>query len=175
MKTMESFSEMLTAGGHANSLGRTSEVIEIVQNDTKRLNELFGCIFNDDAWVRMRAIDGFEKIIRERPLLVQPYLKDIFTKLTKSEQASIQWHLAQIFVTADLNEAQERQAIAWLTNKLHSTDIDWIVSIDSMKALLHFYENAVVDKKTLLEVFTIQTKHKSKTVRKKATQFQIEL
>jgi hypothetical protein len=58
---------MLTVGGKSNALGRTNEVIEIVLLDKSRLDELYKCLFEADAWVRMRAGDALEKICRHCP------------------------------------------------------------------------------------------------------------
>lgn len=57
----ETFSDILAVGGKSNSLGRTDEVIGIVLSDKQRLNRLYACVFNDDAWIRMRAIDAIMK------------------------------------------------------------------------------------------------------------------
>lgn len=168
---MESFEEVLTAGGHSNSLGRADEVLRIVLDDRTRLNELFDCIFADDAWVRMRAIDTFEKIIRDNPELAKPYLNRIFTELTPSTQPSIQWHLAQIFSQVELTDTQRDTATSWLKNTIATTDVDWIVSVNTMKALLQFHKNGQVTTSELTRLFKIQESHSSKSVRKKAASF----
>jgi hypothetical protein len=61
----ENFADMLIVGDKSNSLGRVSEVIEHVLNDPERLEELYSCLFNEDARVRMRAADALEKICRQ--------------------------------------------------------------------------------------------------------------
>ena len=62
----ERLADMLAVGGHANSLGLGSEVVELVLKDKPRLDELYNCLFNADSWVRMRAADALEKICRQR-------------------------------------------------------------------------------------------------------------
>lgn len=166
---MESFKDMLLVGGKTNSLGRAGEVLEIVRSDTSRLDELFECIYHDDAWVRLRAIDTFEKLVKENPGLVTPYLERIFNDLTKSRQPSIQWHLAQIFSEVELTDAQRNTAIAWLKDKIKTTNVDWIVSGDVMKALLYFHAGGFVETKELIDLFKVQEGHKSKAISKKAT------
>src|SRR5688572_10436406 len=172
---MDSYEHMLTVGGKTNSLGRASEVIDDVDSNPSRLDELFNCISADDPWVRMRAIDSFEKIIRNRPEWVQPYLDNIFSNLTQSNQPSIQWHLAQIFSEVQLTNEQRISAIAWLKNKIKTTDVDWIVSVNVMKALVYFHKNGFVTTKELLQLFEIQEAHTSKSVRKKATSFRLKI
>ena len=102
----EHFVEMLTVGGKTNSLGRTSEVITLVLNDKIRLNELYECLFDEDAWVRMRAADALEKICREQPEWLEPFIDKIQISLFRSTQASIQWHLAQIYRKVSLTKKQ---------------------------------------------------------------------
>jgi hypothetical protein len=165
---MDSYESILTIGGKTNSLGRASEVIEDVYSSPSRLEELFNCIFADDAWVRMRAIDSFEKILRDKPEWVRPYLARIFNDLTQSTQPSIQWHLAQIFAEVQLTNEQEGHAIMWLKHKIETTNVDWIVSVNAMKTLLHFQQKGVVSADELRQLFKIQETHKSKSVRKKA-------
>lgn len=165
---MESFSEVLKSGGHANSLGRAGDVLDLLQKDTSRLDELFECISHDDAWVRMRAIDTFEKLVRQNPSLATPYVHEIISSLTKSEQASIQWHIAEIVTEVQLSEVQWKTVIQWLKNRISTVDVDWIVSVNVMKALVYFYKKGLVDMATLRPLFQTQTRHHSKSVCKKA-------
>lgn len=165
---MDSYESILAVGGKTNSLGRANEVIESVYANPSRLEELFNCILANDAWVRMRAIDSFEKIIRTKPEWAQPYMDRIFSDLIQSEQPSVQWHLAQLFSEVELTSMERKRAIAWLKNKIKTTNVDWIVSVDTMKALVYFYKNGFVAASELRQLFKIQEGHKSNSVRKKA-------
>ncbi len=168
---MESFEDVLAVGGHANSLGRSAEVLKLVQTDRNRVKELFECIFAEDAWVRMRAIDTFEKLVRNNPAATKPFVQRIVSDLTKSEQASIQWHVAQLFTEIELDDKQTSHAIKWLKKRLSTTEVDWIVAVESMKALIHFHEQGSVLSEDLPTLFAIQKDHSSNTVRKKAQMF----
>ncbi len=168
---METLEVILSSGGHANSLGRAGEVLQLVRSNPERTGELFRCIYSEDAWVRMRAIDTFEKLVRENPVLAEPYIDAIFDDLTKINQASIQWHVAELFVELDLTEPQNKKAIKWLKDKISTSDVDWIVSVNTMRALLHFCDKKLVNKDELMFLFKVQIGHKSKAVRKKATKF----
>lgn len=171
---MEAFEDVLAVGGKSNSLGRAAEVIESVQADPSRLDELFDCISADDAWVRMRAVDSFEKLVREKPVRIRPYLGRIFDDLTKSSQPSVQWHLAQLFSEVELTDAQQRAAIEWLESKIKTTDVDWIVAVNVMKTLLYFYQKGAVEANEAKRLFRVQGEHSSKTVRKKAAEFELK-
>lgn len=168
---MKSFKEMLAVGGKSNSLGMAGEIVKLVLNDHAKLNELFNCIYADDAWVRMRAIDSFEKVARVHPEWIQPYLDTILEELTLNSQPSIQWHLAQIFAIVALTDKQQKDALTWLKSRLTTTDVDWIVSINTMKTLLQFNASGHIDSDELLSLIKIQESHKSKSVRRKAAEF----
>jgi len=172
---MESYKSILTVGGKTNSLGRAQEVIDDVYRKPTRLDELFECIYADDAWVRMRAIDSFEKIARDKPQWIEPYIERILTELTKSSQPSVQWHLAQLFCEVELTDKQRQQAIMWLREKIATVGVDWIVSVNTMKSLVYFYNEGFVAAEQLRELLRIQEEHSSKSVRKKALAFRASI
>jgi hypothetical protein len=69
--------------------------------------ELYSCLFNEDAWVRMRAADALEKNLPSTSGLVRGIYRPISNDLATSTQPSIQWHLAQIYCEVDLTPAQK--------------------------------------------------------------------
>lgn len=172
---MEPFAAVLMEGGRSNSLGRASEVVEAVLADCGRLGELWACIGHADAYVRMRAIDSFEKVIATQPSWADPYVQAMLDDLTSSDQPSIQWHLAQLFPQVRLDDDQRERAIAWLQARLTTTDVDWIVSINCMRALLDFRERGDVEADVLRPLFEVQATHRSKSVRRKAGGFLADL
>lgn len=171
----ESYAEILTVGGKSNSLGRSSELIELVLRDKNKLDELYGCLFNDNAWVRMRAIDAMEKICRQQSDWLLPYINRFQSELVSNKQPSIQWHLAQIYSQVDLTLQQKHDAISWLKDILATTEIDWIVAASAMKTLVQFTKDGSVSKKDTISLLKIQQKHASKSVTKKANQLLTEL
>lgn len=168
MNMREPFADMLLEGGHKNSLGRVNEIIELVLADKSRLEELYQAMFHEDAWARMRAADAFEKICRSHPEWIAPYVDRIQQELSSSEQASIQWHLAEIYMQVELDTRQKKHAIEWLKELLSTTDVDWIVAANSMKALVHFTAKGDFSKSDLLALLRIQQDHKSNAVKKRA-------
>lgn len=171
----EKFAEMLAAEGHANSLGRVDEVIEFVLHDKSRLDELYGCLFNEDAWVRMRAADALEKICRHHPGWLLPYIDRLQDELAASTQPSIQWHLAQIYSQVDLTPNQKRVAIHWLKQLLSTKEIDWIVAANAMDALVQFTRDGSFSVAEVIPLLRTQQKHKSKAVIKRANKLLTEL
>ncbi len=164
----ERFAEVLTTGGHANSLGRVNEVIKVVLDDKSRLDELYNCLFEDDAWVRMRAADALEKICREHPEWLLPYVDRFPKELAVSSQPSIQWHLAQIYREVTLTPAQKQFAAQWLEELLSTKEVDWIVAANAMDTLARFVGEGSFSKDALLTLLKVQQQHKSKSVVKRA-------
>jgi hypothetical protein len=160
----ESFAVMLAVGGKSNSLGRVNEVIELVLHEESRLGELYNCLFDEDAWVRMRAADAFEKVCREHPDWLLPYIDRFPDELATSSQPSIQWHLAQIYGEVDLTDEQKRFALQWLQQLLSTTEVDWIVAARAMDTLLQFTKDGSFSESKLIVLLKIQEQHKSKAV-----------
>lgn len=131
----EPFTEMLR-GGHANSLGRTAEVVDTVLGDRARLDELFARLGDSDELVRMRAGDALEKVCREQPRWFVEHIERLLGEVGNIEQPSVQWHLAQMLqhLRADLSEDQARRATELLRRNL-SRSTDWIVLNVTMDVL----------------------------------------
>lgn len=166
---------MLTVGGHANSLGRVNEIIELVLNDKSRLDELYDCMFDDDAWVRMRAADALEKVCRTHPDWLLPYIDKFAKDLSTSSQPSIRWHLAQIYRRVSLTSEQKRFAIDWLKKLLSSKEVDWIAAANAMDTLAAFTKDGSFSAVEMASLLEIQQKHKSKSVVKRANKWLAEL
>jgi hypothetical protein len=132
--------ESILAAGKRNSLGRTEEVVDTVLNNKKRLPELFGVLDNSDEWVRMRAGDALEKICRERPEWFQPYFERLATDVSKIDQPSVQWHLAQMFGEMSLSPEYYRRAKTILKRNLVKSN-DWIVLNVTMQQLFDWAQD----------------------------------
>lgn len=146
----------------------------MVLADRQRLDELYDCLFDDDAWVRMRAADAFEKVCREHPEWVTPYIDKSFTELAISTQPSVQWHLAQIYRQVTLTDDQKRQAIRWLTDLLSTKDVDWIVAANAMDTLAAFTKEGSFPAYELIRLLKVQQDHKSNAVIKRANKLLAE-
>lgn len=127
-------------GGDSRSLGRVEDVIEAVLDDPAQVDALFACLFFENAVVRMRAADGLEKIARQRPQLLVPYIERLLSEVATIEQPSVQWHLAQILAEVPLGPAQRRRAVEILRRNLEHAD-DWIVLNLTMEALARFAQD----------------------------------
>ncbi|GGL34240.1 hypothetical protein H9L10_00860 [Phycicoccus endophyticus] len=172
---MEPFAQVLAAGGHTNALGRAGEVLAHLRTDDARTGELFACIADDDAWVRMRAVDTFEKLVREDPDRGVPYIHRVLTELTGSDQPSVQWHVAQLLGELPLTASRRATAVAWLRERLTSTDVDWIVAAQSMATLVGFVRAGLLERARVVPLLEVQTGHRSASVRRKAAGHLAEL
>ncbi|HKV38178.1 MAG TPA: hypothetical protein VJX67_03115 [Blastocatellia bacterium] len=130
------------SGGNPRTLGRAEEMVAFVLAQPSRLAELFDCVFNDDEIVRMRAGDALEKVCRERPALFEPYVGRLLGAVSKIDQPSVQWHLAQMLAEVTLSSNEKTRAIRLLKRNL-SQSKDWIVINCTMNSLAKFaLENA---------------------------------
>lgn len=166
----ETLAQKLTVGGKSNSLGRAEEVVQEVLRDKSRLDELYNCLFEDDAWLRMRAADSVEKVCRVHPEWFKPYVERLFSAMM-SGQPSLQWHLAQMLGEIELTSVQREKAVEWLCEKVNTTETDWIVASNAMKTLSQFAHEGFVSKEKLIPLFEKQLLHHSNSVQKKATKF----
>ena len=49
--------------------GRVDDVMALVLGDRSRLDELYACLFSDDAWTRMRAADAIKQHHRSKSVV----------------------------------------------------------------------------------------------------------
>jgi len=164
----EAFAPILAVGGKSNSLGRAEEVVQKVLQDKTRLDELYDCLFEEDAWLRMRAADSLEKVCRVHPEWFEPYTERLLHEIAKRDQPSLQWHLAQMLGEINLTPAQRQAAIHWLETKLNNTTVDWIVAANAMATLVQFAHEGSVPKAQIIPLLKNQQEHHSKAVVKRA-------
>lgn len=174
-KMNETFEQILAAGGKSNSLGRSAEVITAALSDKTRLDELYGCLFSTDPWVKMRGADALEKICRVKPEWISRYVDQMQVELLDDEQPSVQWHLAQIYAQVALSSLQKNKAITWLSSLVATTEVDWIVSANVMKTLVQFTQDGSVPRVHTIRLLKVQQAHKSKSVVRRATKLLAEL
>ncbi len=164
----ERFVDILIVGGKQNSLGRAGEVVDAVLADKSRLGELYDSMHHQDAWVRMRAVDSFEKVCRVHPDWIRPYVDRLLKDFSDSTQPSILWHQAQIYTQVHLSAEQQSTVIQWLKRLLSSEEIDWIVAANSMDALVYFTDGGSVERTEALSLLEKQRNHRSNAVKKRA-------
>ncbi len=138
---MQSFEAQLT-GGHPNSLGNTVAVVETVLQNPERFEALFNCYFSTDEVVRLRVSNAMKRICKERQDLLVPYIGRLLDEISRIDQASTQWTLAQLFLSLEnhMDEAAMRSAKELLIHNLEN-HTDWIVLNTTMETLSHWAQS----------------------------------
>ena len=124
-------------GGHPNSLGKTVEVVEEVLANPERFEELFHCYFSDDAVVRLRVSNAMKRICKAQKQLLLPYINRFLEEISKIDQASTQWTLANLFLQLEKNMDAQQIRLAkeiMMYNLAHHHD--WIVLNETIKTLV---------------------------------------
>lgn len=142
--------EALLTGGDPRSLRNATIVIDAASRQPGRLAELVQCVFSPDEIVRMRASDALEKVCRAHPGLLRPFVPRLLGQMSRIEQASVQWHLAQILTEVELDDAERAAAITILEHNL-DTSGDWIVTNLTLQALATFARTSPAVRTRLIE------------------------
>lgn len=123
-------------GGHPNSLGNTIEIVDEVLRNTHLFDELFNCYLSKDEVVRLRVSNAVKRIGKENRGLLVPYLDRFLNEISKIDQASTQWTLAQLFLLLerDMEDSQMTKAKSIMKNNLANHQ-DWIVLNQTMDTL----------------------------------------
>ncbi len=161
---------MLT-GGHPNSLGRTVEVVDLVLEDRSRLEELYRCYFSDDEVVRLRVSSCMKRVCAAEPDWLVPYLDDLLETVSRIDQASTQWTLAQLFLMLGgrMSPGQHRKAVEVMKRNLTAGG-DWIVLIQTARTLGDWAADDAELRAWLLPRLSEMAEDRRKSVSKKADQ-----
>lgn len=142
--------EAMLTGGNPRSLRNAGIVIDAASRRPERLAELMECVFSADEIVRMRASDALEKVCRADPGLLRRFVPRLLGEMSRIEQPSVQWHLAQILAEVQLDEREQAKAITILEHNL-DTSSDWIVTNLTLQALAVFARTSPAVRARLIE------------------------
>ncbi|MBI2517937.1 MAG: hypothetical protein HYV95_13620 [Opitutae bacterium] len=98
------------AEGDLRTLGRSAEVAADVLARPELIDELFDGIAVDDAAVRARAIDALERVAARQPELLQPYKRELLTRVALIEHWTVREHVCQLLPRLGKLTARERRA-----------------------------------------------------------------
>ena len=102
-------------GGTVQSLGRTEEVVAIIEQDEAAYDEVFEGLFDEDPVVRLRATDAIEKASRTHPEWLVAWQDEILGRLDEFEGHDVQqMHIALLIKHMDLSLAQARRMLTRL-------------------------------------------------------------
>jgi HEAT repeat protein len=129
---MLSILEKLT-GGDRRSIGRSHIVVKEGLSRPEMFPGLFAGLRNKDHLVRMRAADAIEKITFRRPVLLQPYKRQLLELAGQMSEKEIRWHMAQILPRLELSARHRAAALDILFEYLRDTSS--IVKTCAMQAI----------------------------------------
>ncbi len=161
-------------GGNPRSLGNADVVAAHVLANQDQLEALFECVFDDDEIVRLRSGDALEKVCRQQPDLFRPYIDRLFNEVANIDQASVQWHLAQMIGELPLDQVQTHKALDILKRNLR-TATDWIVLNYSLQVFASFVQNDASLRPHFLTELKRHSNSKHKSVAKRAQKLLLSL
>lgn len=165
---------MLT-GGHPNSLGNTEQVVALVLQDRRKLQDLYDCYKSEDEVVRLRVSSSLKRVCKVKPEWVAEHLDGLLDDISQIDQASTKWTLSSLFVLLDthMDAAQKKQAIALMQRNLHYDD--WIVQNTTAESLAYFAKQDAALKTWLLPELNKLTESRHKSVARRAHKLIVSL
>jgi hypothetical protein len=142
-------------GKNRRSIGRSNEVVAIVQQRPAVFPQLMQGLWSSDPLVRMRAADAAEKVSLRRPDLLQPFKTKLLRLLEVTTQQELRWHLAQM--VPRLRLAKKDRVRATVVFRRHLNDQSSIVKASAMQAIADLARNnddPVPELKELLSTLT---------------------
>ena len=85
------------AEGDLTSDGKANEVADVILDNPVRVEQLLDCFESDDPVVRGHAADAAEKIAREKPEILLPYMHILFKTAVEDPIGMVKQHLAMLF------------------------------------------------------------------------------
>ncbi len=170
----ENFEKALT-GGHPNSLGNTEELVTEVFKNPERFDELFNCYFSDDEVVRLRVSSCMKRIEKSSSNLVYNVMDRLLSEVSKIDQASTQWTLAQLFLAMQdrMTGKEIVRAKEIMKINLDNSD-DWIVLIQTAVTLAKWSKDDNELLKWLQPKLENMSKDSRKSVSNKAKKLLLE-
>jgi hypothetical protein len=97
-------------GGDRRSIGKASQIAELVLSEPERFGELLECLWDEDPIVRMRAADAAEKITVKKPEVLNPHKQELLGLLAEAGQIELRWHLALMVPRLELTGPERQRA-----------------------------------------------------------------
>ena len=137
--------EIMLTGGHPNSLGRTLEVVALIEASPNRMKEAYRCYQSADAVVRLRTSSIFKRLIRAEPSRYNEWAERLIDEVAAIDQASAQWTVAQIIgenlgLWEQHDDSLKQRSLVMLFGLLDKSD-DWIVTNATLKTLANIGKN----------------------------------
>lgn len=133
---MISYFEQRLLGKDLRSIGRSDEVVRLVQDQTD-FDELFKLLLHHERLLVMRAADAIEKITTTRKQFLEPHKDQILILARSAMDKELKWHIAQLISRIPLSTPEVKEVsdllVYWAKNPHES-------KIVRVKALQGLYE-----------------------------------
>jgi len=126
--------------GDLRTTNASNEVVKQVLGKPELFNELFLGLTNDNPGIRMRSADALEKISLKKPVLLQPFKKQLLEIGKNSTQQEVQWHIAQMLAYLEFTPKEREEVIKILNHYLGTTKSN-IVKVFSLQTLTELCED----------------------------------
>ena len=146
----------ILSGGDRRSIGRVADVVVLIEQHPLWISSLAGCLWDEDACVRMRSADALEKISRERPLLLKSYKEALLTLLAETTQQEVRWHLALVLPRLLLTQSECRRVAEVLQAYLE--DRSSIVKTFAMQGLADLTTQCASLRSPVVEMIRVHTR-----------------
>jgi hypothetical protein len=129
---MSSIKKLLSAGD-LRTTGKSKEVVKQVTSNPDLLGDVVIAIIEGNPGVKLRASDALEKITRDNPEWLNPFKRQILTKVACINQKEVRWHLAQILPRLSLSKKE--RGLVYELMQSYLNDESSIVKTFAMQAL----------------------------------------
>ncbi len=116
-RTGESIRQMLEPGGRLD-VGRVWQVVELVDGQPRKLEQLIECLWDENLAVANRAADALERVTRDRPAQAQKWKDSLLGLMAEAEEKKLRWNLALVVPRLKMTAPECRRAAAAMRSYL---------------------------------------------------------
>lgn len=116
-RRVSTFHDMLSFGD-LRSDGLAAEAADLVRRRPQRLPELVVALEDPDSTVRGHAADALERVARDLPSQIEPYLARLLRLVARDDVAMVRWHLVMVLTWAARSPTTARRTIPALLARL---------------------------------------------------------
>ncbi|MEO5603518.1 MAG: hypothetical protein ABIR06_21535 [Cyclobacteriaceae bacterium] len=131
---MISYFEQRLLGKDLRSIGRSDEVVRLVQDQTD-FDELFKLLLHHERLLVMRAADAIEKITATRKQFLEPHKDQILILARSAMDKGLKWHIAQLISRIPLSTPELKEVSDLLVYWAKNPNESKIVRVNALQGL----------------------------------------
>jgi len=97
-------------GGNRTSVGQAADIVDICLKSDLALDEVYSLFFDEDPVVVMRSSYVAMKVAEQQPKSVERFKAEILENLENYKQQEIRWHIPQLLMHVELDDAERVRA-----------------------------------------------------------------